>query len=90
MPAQEAGKLVQLDEEVSVRIARTYIKSTGIRGMPPGCSRLLIETPSGFQIIAPEPLGKLNKSYDTSPPGKQSGEGAPCYEEHHAMQEITV
>ena len=82
--AQEAGKLVQLDEEVSVRIARPYIKSTG---MPPGCSRLLIGTPSGFQIIASEPqmdsrttiqpLGKLYKSYDTLPPGKQLGEGAP-------------
>ena len=55
--AQEAGKRVQLDEEVSVRIARPYIKSTG---MPPGCSRTTIQ-----------PLGKLYKSYDTSPPGKQ-------------------
>ena len=94
--AQEAGKLVQLDEEVSVRITRPYIKSTG---MPPGCSRVLIGTPSGFQIVAPEPqmysrttiqpLGKLYKSYDTSPPGKQSGERAPCYEEHNAMLGIT-
>ena len=93
---KEAGKLVQLNEEVSVRIARPYIKSTG---MPPGCSRLLIGTPSGFQIIASEPqmdgrttilpLGKLYESYDTLPPGKQSGECAPCYEEHNAMLEIT-
>ena len=32
--AHETGKLVQLDEEVSVRIARPYIKSTET---PPGC-----------------------------------------------------
>ena len=47
--AQEAGKLVHLDEKVSVRIACPYITSTGT---PPGYSRLLIETPSGFQILA--------------------------------------
>ncbi len=35
------------------------------------------------------PLGKLYESYDTSPPGKQLGEGAPCDEEHNAMLEIT-
>jgi hypothetical protein len=31
----------------------------------------------------------LYESYDTLPPGKQSGECAPCYEEHNAMLEIT-
>ncbi len=36
-----------------------------------------------------QPLGKLYKSYDTLPPGKQSGEGAPCYDEHNAMLGIT-
>ena len=67
--AQEAGKLVQLNEEVSVRIARPYIKSTG---MPPGCSRLLIASePQMDSRTAIQPLGKLYKSYDTSPPGKQ-------------------
>ena len=55
-----------------MRIACPYIKSTGPL---PGCSRLLIETPSGFKIIASEPkmdgratiipLGKLYESYDT-------------------------
>ena len=35
------------------------------------------------------PIGKLYESYDTSPPGKQSGEGAPCYEEHNAMLGIS-
>ena len=94
--AQEAGKLVQRDEEVSVRIACPYTKSMET---PLSCSRLRIKTPSGFKIIASEtqmdgrvtiiPLGKLYESYDTLPPGKQSGERAPCYEEHNAMLEIT-
>ena len=79
-----------------MRITCPYTKSTKT---PHGCSRLLIETPSGFKIIASEPqmdgratiipLGKLYESYDTLPPGKQSGECAPCYEEHNAMLEIT-
>ena len=36
-----------------------------------------------------QPLGKLYKSYDTLPPGKQSGECVPCYEKHNAMLKIT-
>ena len=35
------------------------------------------------------PPGKLYESYNTLPPGKQSGESAPCYEKHNAMLEIT-
>ena len=94
--AQEAGKLVQRDEEVSVRITCPYTKSTET---PLSCCRLRIKTPSGFKIIASEtqmdgratiiPLGKLYESYNTLPPGKQSGACALCYEEHNAMLEIT-
>ena len=98
--AQMAGTLVQYDEEVSIRITCPHIKSTEPL---PGYDRLLIKTPSGFKIIASEPqmdgrttiivmiilLGELYESYDTSQPGKKSGKGAPCYEEHHAMREIT-
>ena len=92
----EACKIVQFDEEVSMRIACPCTKSMELL---PGCGRVLIETPSGFKIIASEPqmdgrttiisLGKLYECYDTSQPGKQLGECVPCYEEHHAMREIT-
>ena len=70
-----------------MRIARPYIKSTG---MPPGCSRLLIASePQMDSRTTIQPLGKLYMSYDTLPPGKLSGEGAPCYKEHNAMLGIT-
>ena len=78
-----------------MRITLPDIKST----RPLARGKLLIETPSGFKIIFSElqmddratiiPLDKAYKSYDTSPPGKQSGERAPCYEEHNAMLGIT-
>ena len=49
---QKAVLIVQFDEEVSMRIACPHIKSIKLL---PGCGRLLIETPSGFKIIASEP-----------------------------------
>ena len=92
--AQKAGKLVQLDEEVSVRIALPYIKST----RPLARGKLLIETQSGFKIIVSElqmdgkatikPLCKVYESFYSAPPHEKS-RAEPYYEEDHEIQEIT-
>ena len=95
--AQKAGKLVQFDEEVSMRIALPYIKST----RPLARGKLLIETPSAFKIIVSElqmdgkaaiiPLCKVYESLYSAPaaPPHQKSRAEPSYEVHHEIQEIT-
>jgi hypothetical protein len=77
-----------------MRIALPYIKST----RPLARGKLLIETPSGFKIIASElqmdgkatiiPLGKVYESFYSAPPHEKS-RAEPYYGEHHEIQEIT-